>query len=232
MVGRMANSGSQLRTARRKSCRLATFLCMAATWFMFALAALTTSDTAQAQSAHPEINVRIAAPVALGNTMLLDASETLSPAHEALSYQWTLTAAPAGSTASIGSPLFATIHDCHRPLVAWNGATEPQKLHRTRLLLGPSRLAIGNLIEDRGSFCQDRSCCISSEPDRRKPMTHQHSALRQRMIDDIVFRNMSPNSRKAYVRAIANFSVNPGVKLGHYPGARAGHTGGCGSLSR
>ncbi len=38
-------------------------------------------------------------------------------------------------------------------------------------------------------------------------MTHQHSALRQRMIDDMTFRNMSPNSRKAYVRAIANFSA-------------------------
>ena len=30
---------------------------------------------------------------------------------------------------------------------------------------------------------------------------------RQRMIDDMVFRNMSPNSQKVYVRAIANFSA-------------------------
>ena len=38
-------------------------------------------------------------------------------------------------------------------------------------------------------------------------MTHQHSALRQRMIGDMVFRNMSPNSQKVYAYAIANFSA-------------------------
>lgn len=37
-------------------------------------------------------------------------------------------------------------------------------------------------------------------------MTQEISPLRQRMIDDMTFRNMSPNTRKNYTRAIANFS--------------------------
>ena len=30
--------------------------------------------------------------------------------------------------------------------------------------------------------------------------------LRQRMIDDMTLRNMAPNTQKAYIRAVANFS--------------------------
>ena len=37
-------------------------------------------------------------------------------------------------------------------------------------------------------------------------MTEQVSPLRQRMIDDMPIRNMSVNTQKAYVRAVANFS--------------------------
>ena len=37
-------------------------------------------------------------------------------------------------------------------------------------------------------------------------MTEQISPLRQRMIDDMVIRNMSPNTQKAYIRAVRNFS--------------------------
>lgn len=37
-------------------------------------------------------------------------------------------------------------------------------------------------------------------------MTEQVSPLRQRMIDDMTIRNMSPNTQKAYVRAVKNFS--------------------------
>jgi integrase/recombinase XerD len=37
-------------------------------------------------------------------------------------------------------------------------------------------------------------------------MTEQASPLRQRMIDDMAIRNMSPNTQKAYVRAVKNFS--------------------------
>ena len=37
-------------------------------------------------------------------------------------------------------------------------------------------------------------------------MTKQISPLRQRMIDDMAFRNMSPNTVKVYTYAIANFA--------------------------
>jgi hypothetical protein len=39
-----------------------------------------------------------------------------------------------------------------------------------------------------------------------QPMTKQISPLRQRMIDDMAFRNMSPNTQKIYAYAIANFA--------------------------
>lgn len=38
-------------------------------------------------------------------------------------------------------------------------------------------------------------------------MTQQQSALRKRMIEDMVYRNMSVNSQKTCVRAVANFSA-------------------------
>ena len=38
-------------------------------------------------------------------------------------------------------------------------------------------------------------------------MTEQISPLRQRMIDDMTIRNMSPNTQKTYVRAVKNFSL-------------------------
>lgn len=41
-------------------------------------------------------------------------------------------------------------------------------------------------------------------------MTEQVSPLRQRMIDDMRIRNMSVNTQKAYVRAVANFSKHFG----------------------
>jgi hypothetical protein len=37
-------------------------------------------------------------------------------------------------------------------------------------------------------------------------MTEQVSPLRQRMIEDMTIRNMSVNTQKAYIRAVANFS--------------------------
>ena len=37
-------------------------------------------------------------------------------------------------------------------------------------------------------------------------MTKQISPLRQRMIDDMEFRNMSPNTQKVYAYAVANFA--------------------------
>jgi integrase/recombinase XerD len=41
-------------------------------------------------------------------------------------------------------------------------------------------------------------------------MTGQASPLRQRMIDDMAIRNMSPNTQKAYIRAVKNFSKHFG----------------------
>jgi site-specific recombinase XerD len=41
-------------------------------------------------------------------------------------------------------------------------------------------------------------------------MTEQVSPLRQRMIDDMTIRNMSPNTQRAYIRAIKNFSKHFG----------------------
>jgi len=39
--------------------------------------------------------------------------------------------------------------------------------------------------------------------DRSSPMTKQISPLRQRMIDDMSFRNMSPNTQKVYTCTVA-----------------------------
>jgi len=48
--------------------------------------------------------------------------------------------------------------------------------------------------------------CVQST--RQEPsMTKQVSPLRQRMIDDMNFRNMSPNTQKVYTYAVANFSA-------------------------
>ena len=38
-------------------------------------------------------------------------------------------------------------------------------------------------------------------------MTEQISPLRQRMIEDMTIRNMTPGTQKVYIRAIKNFSL-------------------------
>jgi integrase/recombinase XerD len=38
-------------------------------------------------------------------------------------------------------------------------------------------------------------------------MSKQMTPLRQRMIEDMTIRNMSPSTQKIYVRAVANFSI-------------------------
>ena len=38
-------------------------------------------------------------------------------------------------------------------------------------------------------------------------MSQQISPLRQRMIEDMTIRNMSPSTQKIYVAAVANFSI-------------------------
>src|SRR5205814_10085147 len=44
--------------------------------------------------------------------------------------------------------------------------------------------------------------------ERGPSMSEQISPLRQRMIDDMMIRNMSPNTQKAYIRAVKNFSLH------------------------
>jgi integrase/recombinase XerD len=41
-------------------------------------------------------------------------------------------------------------------------------------------------------------------------MSEQTTPLRQRMIEDMTIRNMSPSIQKIYVRAVANFSIYHG----------------------
>ena len=47
---------------------------------------------------------------------------------------------------------------------------------------------------------------MSSANGQGRSMTKPVSAVRQRMIDDMTIRNMSPNTEKAYIRAVQNFS--------------------------
>src|SRR5258707_2492355 len=49
-----------------------------------------------------------------------------------------------------------------------------------------------------------RSC---SPTDRSPPMTKPIAPLRQRMIDDMTMRNLSPSTRETYIRAVAQFST-------------------------
>src|SRR5260221_9364968 len=49
--------------------------------------------------------------------------------------------------------------------------------------------------------------------DRSSPMPKPISPLRQRMLDDMTFRNMSPNTQKVYSYAVANFSAFHGRSL-------------------
>ena len=42
-------------------------------------------------------------------------------------------------------------------------------------------------------------------------MTKPTTPLRQRMIEDMAIRNMSPRTQAAYVRAVANFAIHHGV---------------------
>jgi integrase/recombinase XerD len=55
-------------------------------------------------------------------------------------------------------------------------------------------------------------------------MTKQMTPLRQRMIEDMTIRNMSPSTQKIYVAAVANFSIFHGRspdKLSYWPVSEA-----------
>src|SRR6202158_965322 len=71
----------------------------------------------------------------------------------------------------------------------------------------PSRIRSG------GCPCRSQSFCLSGlqvqcrTSDRSIPMPKQMPPLRQRMIEDMTIRNMSPSTQKIYVAAVANFSI-------------------------
>src|SRR6185369_17066925 len=88
---------------------------------------------------------------------------------------------------------------------AKNGATGPYKIRRTRLPLrhGPGH---GRLPRRRNRAVRVVGAACALLFNGSTPMTKQISPLRQRMIDDMAFRNMSPNTQKVYAYAVANFA--------------------------
>src|SRR5450755_2841109 len=87
------------------------------------------------------------------------------------------------------------------------GSVEPFPIRRTIVVSRPLRDAF------------DREALVSFDPpsvkiapvcnptDGSSVMNVQVTPLRQRMIDDMAIRNMSPGTQKAYVRAVKNFSL-------------------------
>src|SRR5437588_11596180 len=62
------------------------------------------------------------------------------------------------------------------------------------------RASVGSRLSARiARFVQSR--------DRSSPMMKPISPLRQRMIDDMTMRNLSPSTQETYIRAVAQFST-------------------------
>src|SRR5437588_12769376 len=62
------------------------------------------------------------------------------------------------------------------------------------------RASVGSRLSARiARFVQSR--------DRSSPMSKPISPLRQRMIDDMTMRNLSPNTQATYIRSVARFSM-------------------------
>src|SRR3990172_8461512 len=89
------------------------------------------------------------------------------------------------------------------------GSVEPFPIRRTRLLSRPIQYLDGACAvgSDR-PVCQD--CAFVQSIRQESFMGKQTTPLRQRMIEDMTIRNMSPSSKKIYVRAVANFSIYHG----------------------
>src|SRR6202167_1732232 len=86
------------------------------------------------------------------------------------------------------------------------GSTEPFLIRRTKLLLRRSPKFPQSLRLWRWLRHSCRRCMCSSF-DRSSSMTKPISPLRQRMIEDMTIRNMSPSTQKVYTYAVANFSA-------------------------
>jgi hypothetical protein len=88
-----------------------------------------------------------------------------------------------------------------------DGSTEPIRTRRT--------IAVSRRLRDvlsRKAFVSFDPSSVKIAPvcnptDRILVMSVQVTPLRQRMMADMAIRNMSPLTRKAYVRAIKNFSL-------------------------
>ena len=52
-----------------------------------------------------------------------------------------------------------------------------------------------------------RIALVCNPTDGSSVMSVQVSPLRQRMIEDMTIRNMTPGTQKAYIRAVKNFSL-------------------------
>jgi hypothetical protein len=131
-------------------------------------------------------------------------------------------------------------------------STEPFFKRRTTSVFRP--LVVGSRWRHRPA-CQD--CAFTQPSDRSPPWPNLLTPLRQRMIDDMRMRNLSPLTQAFYVRSVKNFAAfhrkppfpNPVRQTGcsqdnlpgHYEGLKWGirtrsrdrdRTAGVGSLKR
>ncbi len=88
------------------------------------------------------------------------------------------------------------------------GSVEPFPIRRRILVSRPLRdfLSREALVSFDPSSVKIAPVC--NPTDRSSVMSVQVTPLRQRMIDDMAIRNMSPLTQKAYVRAVKNFSLH------------------------
>src|SRR6266516_949657 len=77
---------------------------------------------------------------------------------------------------------------------------------RPQIPFGPLAIPIG-VGSSVGGVLSARIARSCSPTDRSPPMTKPISPLRQRMIDDMTMRNLSPSTQETYIRAVAQFST-------------------------
>jgi hypothetical protein len=96
---------------------------------------------------------------------------------------------------------------------AGNGLTEPFPIRRTRLLSRPIEHLEQRLQLSVAVVLSVRIARSVQSNRQEYSYAQQISPLRQRMIEDMTIRNMSPSTQKIYVAAVANFSVFHGRSL-------------------
>jgi len=98
------------------------------------------------------------------------------------------------------------------PLQREYGSVEPLFKRRKITIFRPLPIDRGGDARRSSSSCL-RGSLVRVIQQQQYLMTEQVSPLRQRMIDDMAIRNMSPNTQKAYIRAVKNFSKHFGRRL-------------------